>query len=122
MCRFRGEVAHLADVEPQRREVRIADEGADGRHQDVVHERRYDFAERAADDHADGHVHYVAFEGKLFEFFKKSHICQNLCYDIESKNTIVTPLITPGRDSFKITFVNVLIFPAPRSPAASTKE
>lgn len=37
--RFRGEVAHLADVEPQRREVRIADQGADGRHQDVVDQR-----------------------------------------------------------------------------------
>ena len=70
----RRHVADFRDVEPQLREVGVSDQRADGRHQDVVHERRYDFAERAADDHADGHVHYVAFEGELLEFFEKCHI------------------------------------------------
>ena len=74
VCRFRGEVAHLADVEPQRREVRIADQRADRGHDDVVHQRGDDLAERAADDNADGHVHDVALEGELAEFLEKCHV------------------------------------------------
>ena len=71
----RRDVAHLRDVEPQLRKIGVSDQRADRGHEDVVHERRHDLAERTADDNADGHVHYVAFEGKLFEFFEKSHIC-----------------------------------------------
>lgn len=66
-------VAQLRDVEPQLREVRVADQRPDRRHEDVVHERRDDLAERAADDDAHGHVHDVALEGELLEFLEKSH-------------------------------------------------
>ena len=31
------------------------------------------FAERAADDDADGHVHYVALEGEFLELLEECH-------------------------------------------------
>ena len=67
-------VAYLGDVQPQGREVRIADQRADRGHDDVVHQRGDDLAERAADDNADGHVHDVALEGELAEFLEKCHV------------------------------------------------
>ena len=38
---------------------------------DVAHQGAGDRAERAADDHADGHVHHVALGDEGFEFFKE---------------------------------------------------
>ena len=67
----RRHVADFRDVEPQLREVGVSDQRADGRHQDVVHERRYDFAERAADDHADGHVDDIAAHRECLEVLKE---------------------------------------------------
>lgn len=72
--RFRCDVAHAREVDTQVREVGIADQRADRRHEDVVHERRDDFAERPADDYADGHVHDIALERKFLEFLEKCHI------------------------------------------------
>ena len=65
----RSHVPELRNVEPQLREIGIADQRPDRRHQDVVHQRRHDLAERAADDYTDGHVHHVPLEGELLEFF-----------------------------------------------------
>jgi hypothetical protein len=38
-----------------------------GGHDDVVHQRGHDLAERAADDDADRHVHDVAAHGEILE-------------------------------------------------------
>ena len=49
-----------------------------GRHQNVVDQRRNDFAERTADNHTDGHIHHVALDGELLELFQKSHFINTL--------------------------------------------
>jgi hypothetical protein len=46
---------------------------ANRRHHDVIDQRLDDGAEGGADDHADGHVHDIAFEGKLSELLDHSH-------------------------------------------------
>ena len=58
-------------------EVEATRDGADERHDDVGHQRGHDFAESAADDHTDSHVHDVALHGKLLEFLNK------LTHDVE---------------------------------------
>jgi hypothetical protein len=65
----RSHVPELRNIEPQLRKIGIADQRPDRRHQDVVHQRRDDFAECTADDHTDGHVHHIPLEGELLEFF-----------------------------------------------------
>ncbi len=70
---LRREVADAREVDAQVAEVGVAEQGPDGRHDDIVHERRHDLAERAADDDADGHVHYVALEGEFLELLEECH-------------------------------------------------
>ena len=52
-------------------QIHAADEQADQRHEHIVHQRGGDLTERGTDDHADGHVHYVAAHGEFLEFRKK---------------------------------------------------
>ena len=42
-------------------------------HDHVLHERRHDLAERAADDDADGEIHHVALECERLEVGEKRH-------------------------------------------------
>ncbi len=51
-------------------EVHVAERQADRRHDDVVHQRLHDGAERAADDDADGEVEDVAPHRKCLEFLE----------------------------------------------------
>ena len=41
------------------------------RHNDIIDERRYDFAECAADDNTDSHIYGISLDGKLLEFVDK---------------------------------------------------
>ena len=65
-------VHHLV---PQRQlpfgEAQTADENGDDGHENVVGQGLDEGLERAADDHADGHVKHVALDGELFEFLYK---------------------------------------------------
>ena len=54
-----------------RGEVHAAGKNGDKRHDNIVHQRGRDLAERAADDNADGHIQHVAAHGKRLEFFHK---------------------------------------------------
>ena len=54
-----------------RGEVHAAGKNGDKRHDNIVHQRGRDLAERAADDDTDGHVDDVAAHGKRLEFFHK---------------------------------------------------
>ena len=66
-------------------EVYAASDDADNRHDDVVNDRCYDFAESAADDNTDSHVEHVATHGKLLEVVKKctfhfSNMCSYIMF------------------------------------------
>ena len=50
-------------------EIETAHEQADRRHEDIFHERVNDSAKGRANDHADGEIDRVTFDGELFEFF-----------------------------------------------------
>lgn len=59
-------------------EVHSADKPADGGHDDVVNNGRYDLPECSADDDTNSHVDRVALNGKVFEFlneFAHKSIC-----------------------------------------------
>src|SRR5262249_33249816 len=58
-------------------EVETAEDRADDRHDQVVHERIDDLAEGRADDDTDSEVHYVAFDCELPEFGKHAHECSS---------------------------------------------
>ena len=58
-------------------EVHAAGSHTDQRHDNIVNERRNDFAESGTDDHADCHVDHIAFDSKFLEFFEESHRIEN---------------------------------------------
>jgi hypothetical protein len=54
-------------------EVQATENGTDERHDDVLHHGIDDLAERATDDHTDGQIDDVAFQGKISEFSQHGH-------------------------------------------------
>ena len=50
-------------------EIHIAQQQADGRHDDIVNQRLDDSTEGSADDDAHGHVNHVATHDEFFELF-----------------------------------------------------
>jgi hypothetical protein len=58
---------------PKVAEIEVADQLADGRHDDVLHQRIDDVAKRRTNDDADGEIHDVAAHGEGFEFLNYFH-------------------------------------------------
>jgi len=56
-------------------EVEIADDSANWRHQQVFNNRGDNFSKGRADDHADGEINCITFDGKFFEFLP--HTCMS---------------------------------------------
>ena len=53
-------------------EVELSDNHADGRHDEIAHERRDDLPERGADDHADGEIDHVAPHRERLELLEQA--------------------------------------------------
>jgi hypothetical protein len=47
----------------------VSEQPADGRHQNVLHERGNDLPEGGADNDPDGHIEDISPHGKFLEFF-----------------------------------------------------
>src|SRR5215470_8645938 len=60
----------VAKIEKQVRKIHVPQQSSQGRHQNVIHCRRYDFPECCTDDDADCHVQHVAAHRKFFEFLQ----------------------------------------------------
>ena len=56
------------------RKVEAAGQQADGRHQDVFHQRGDDPSEGGADNDADRQVDRISLDRELFEFFKHTQV------------------------------------------------
>src|SRR5262249_39746303 len=65
-------VGLVAQVHKQIQKAHVPQHPPKRRHQDVIHGRRYDFAERRADNDAHRHIHHVATHRKLFKFLQHS--------------------------------------------------
>ena len=59
-------------------EIEAAEDPADDRHDEVLHQRIDDLAERAADDHADGEIDHVALDREFAEFTHHRHVASSL--------------------------------------------
>src|ERR1700674_1461770 len=59
-----------AQVDKQSRKIHATEQLADGRHDHVFHERRDNFSEGRADNHADRQIHDIATHGEFLEFFQ----------------------------------------------------
>ena len=59
-------------------EINAAGEHGDQGHDDIIHKRGGNFAERAANDDADGHIHHITAGNKGFELAHKS-LCFSRC-------------------------------------------
>ena len=64
-------VLHVAELDAQAGKVDPAGEQREQRHEQVVDHAGDDFAERAGDHHADGHVDDVALEGEVAKFLEQ---------------------------------------------------
>ena len=61
----------------QLRKIHIANQQANRRHDDVVHQRFDDGAKRAANHHTDGQINHIAAHGEGFELFKHAASPEN---------------------------------------------
>lgn len=68
-----GGLVRVLQNDRQLAEVDSADENAQRRHDDIVNQRRSDFAEGTTDDHTDGEVDNIAAHGEGFEFGEEGH-------------------------------------------------
>ena len=66
-------VHHLCRLQHQLQVCKIysAHQQTDRRHNDIRHDGRYDFPERAADNHTDSHVNHVPFHGKRLKVLQE---------------------------------------------------
>ena len=59
--------------------IDLSCENSENRIDDVIYQRIYDAGKCTADDHTNGKIHHVAFQGKLFEFLNEFfHILHTL--------------------------------------------
>lgn len=68
-------ILHLstADADGERREIDLADQDTDERHENIIHEGRDNLPESCADDDADGQIEGIALHREVAEFFQDGH-------------------------------------------------
>lgn len=80
--RFRQRlISSPLEADVQITEINASKQKSDRRHHDIINQRRYDLAERAANDDADRHINHVPPHHERFEFFQYFHTCSfEICF------------------------------------------